>query len=144
MALQGAPQDSSHISTGVNRASSGVEAGTSEFLSISDFDRRVSAELEHENQPHFVLRNGTPLASRVVQGLTGHLWSCIYNFRLFLDDGTVVSVLLCVVTSSSGLHFKRCPDIGTYLVWMGKLVSFGMWHDPRGFLSSFNVRWASS
>ena len=143
MALQGAPQDSSHISTGVNRASSGVEAGTSEFLSISDFDRRVSAELEHENQPHFVLRNGTPLASRVVQGLTGHLWSCIYNFRLFLDDGTVVSVLLCVVTSSSGLQSKRCRGIGTYLEWMGKSMSFGMSHNPRDFPSSFNFRLAS-
>ena len=32
------------------RASSPVEAGTSGFLSISDFDRRVSAELEQESQ----------------------------------------------------------------------------------------------
>ena len=32
------------------RASSLVEVGTSGFLSISDYDRRVSAELEHESQ----------------------------------------------------------------------------------------------
>ena len=34
----------------MNRASSRAEAGTSVFLSISDFDRRVSAELEQESQ----------------------------------------------------------------------------------------------
>ena len=34
----------------MNRASSRVEAGTSVFLSISDFDHRVSAELEQESQ----------------------------------------------------------------------------------------------
>ena len=51
---------------------------------------------------------------------------------------------LRVVTSSSGLHSKRCPGIGTSLERTGKSVSFGMWHDPRGFLSSFNVRPASS
>ena len=50
LALQGAPRDSSRITAGMNRASSRVEAGTSRFLSISDFDRRVSAELEQESQ----------------------------------------------------------------------------------------------
>ena len=34
----------------MNRASSRVETGTSGFLSISDFDGRVSAELEQEIQ----------------------------------------------------------------------------------------------
>ena len=34
----------------MNRASSRHEMGTSVFLSISDFDRRVSAELEQESQ----------------------------------------------------------------------------------------------
>ena len=34
----------------MNRASFRVEAGTSGFLSISDFDHRVSAELEQERQ----------------------------------------------------------------------------------------------
>ena len=50
VALLGAPRDSSHIAGRMNRASSGVEAGTSGFLSISDFNRRVSAELEQESQ----------------------------------------------------------------------------------------------
>ena len=87
-----------------------------------------------------MLRRGTPVASRVVHGVTGHLLSCIWNLRLFLDDISGVSVPLLVVTSSSGLHSKRCPGIGTYLEWTGKTVSFGMWQDPRGFLLSFNVR----
>ena len=50
LALRGAPRDSSHIAARMNRASSRVEVGTSGFLSISDYDRRVSAELEHESQ----------------------------------------------------------------------------------------------
>ena len=113
------------------------------FLSISDFDCRVSAEFEHKDQPCFVLRNGTPLASCIVHRLTGRLWSCIYNLRPFRDDATGVSVLLRVVTSSSGLQSKRCRGIGTYLEWMGKSVSFRMSHDPRGFPSSSNMRPAS-
>ena len=48
LVLQVPHQDSSHISVGMNRASSQDEAGTSAFLSISDLDRRVSAELEQE------------------------------------------------------------------------------------------------
>ena len=42
--LRLASQDSSCIAAGMNTASSRVEAGTSVFLSISDFDGRVSAE----------------------------------------------------------------------------------------------------
>ena len=42
---------------------------------------------------------------------------------------------LRVVTSSSGLHLKRCPGIRTYLEWTGKSFSFRMWHNPRDFVS---------
>ena len=73
-----------------------------------------------------MVRNGTPLGSRVVHGVTGHLPSCIWNLRVFLDDATGVSVPHRVVTSSSGLHSKRCLDFGTYLEWTGKSVSFRM------------------
>ena len=90
------------------------------------------------------LRHRAPLASRVVHGVSGHLSSFIWNLCLFPEDATGVSVPFHVLTSSSGLHSKRCPGIGTYLEWMGKSVSFGMLHNPRGFLSSFNVRPASS
>ena len=50
LVLPGAPRDSSNITAGMNRASSRAEARTSVFLSISDFDRRVSADLEQESQ----------------------------------------------------------------------------------------------
>ena len=111
-----------------------MEEGTSGFLSISDFNCRVSAELEQDLRPHLVLRNGTPLATRDVHGVTGHLSSSIWNLRLFPDDATGVSVPLHVVTSSSRLHSKRYPGIGTYIEWTEKPVSFGIWHYPPGFL----------
>ena len=68
------------------RASSGVEAGTSGFLSISDSDRKVPAELGQESQASSCLRNGTPLASRVVQGVSGPLLSCLWNLRVLGED----------------------------------------------------------
>ena len=46
LALQGAPWNSSCITAGMNRASSRVEAGTSGFLSISNLDLGLSAELD--------------------------------------------------------------------------------------------------
>ena len=144
LVFQGPPRDVSHIAAAMNRASSRHEMVTSVFLSISDFDRRVSAELEQESQVLSCDEVGTPLASRVVHGVTGHLSCCIWNLRLFLDDATGVSVPLHVVTSSSGLHLKRCPGIGTFLEWTGKSVSFRMWHNTRGFFSNFSVRLASS
>ena len=48
--LQGAAQDSSHVTSGMNRASSRLEAGTSWFLSISDIDLWVSVEFEQGRQ----------------------------------------------------------------------------------------------
>ena len=49
------------------RSSSRGEARTSGFLSVSDSDRRVPAELGQESQASSCLRKGTPLASRVAQ-----------------------------------------------------------------------------
>ena len=128
------------IAAGMNRASSRVEVGISGFFSISDFDHRVSAELEKESRPRLVLRNGIPLASPVVHGETGHLLSCIWNLQLFPDDATGGSVPLRIVTSSTGLHSKMYLGIGNFLEWTGQSVSFEMWHRPRGFLWSFSVK----
>ena len=77
MVFQGPPRDFSHIAAAMNRASSRHEMVTSVFLSISDFDRRVSAELEQESQVLSCDEVGPPLASRVVHGVTGHLSCCI-------------------------------------------------------------------
>ena len=56
LSLQGTPRDSLRIAAVMNRASSRVEAGTSVSISISDFDCRVSAELEQEVRPCLVVR----------------------------------------------------------------------------------------
>ena len=53
------------------RASPRGEAGTSGFLCVSDSDRRVPAELGQESQASSCLRKGTPLVSRVAQGVSG-------------------------------------------------------------------------
>ena len=53
LALRGPPRDSLCITAGLNRASSRDEVGTSVFLSISDFNHRVSAELEQESQASY-------------------------------------------------------------------------------------------
>ena len=74
-------------------------------------------------RPCLVLRHRTPLASRVVHGVSGNLSSCIWNLQLFLEDATVVSVPLRVVINPR-VYIQRCTGIGTYLEWMGKSVSF--------------------
>ena len=89
---------------------------TSMAGSVQSWNRRV--------RPRLVLRNGTPLASRVVHGVTGHLLSCIWNLRVFPDGATVVSVHLRVVTLSTGLHSKRCPGIGFLSRVIGEIGVF--------------------
>ena len=62
------------------------EAVSPGFLSVSDSDSRVPAEVGQESQPSSSLRKGTPLASRVVQGVSGPSSSCVWNPRVFADD----------------------------------------------------------
>ena len=86
--------------------------GSSPFLTL------ITGSLQSWNRRgrhRLVLRNGTMLASLVVLGFTRHLSSCIWILWLFPDDATVVSVPLSIVTSSSGLQWKKCPGIRTYL-----------------------------
>ena len=58
--------------------------------SLQSWDRRV--------RPRLVWRNGTPLDSRVVHGVTGHLSICMWNLRVFLDDapGCHCPFVLCL------------------------------------------------
>ena len=49
-------------------------------------DRRVPAELGQESQASSCLRKGTPLSSRVAQGVSGPSSSCVWNPRVFADD----------------------------------------------------------
>ena len=119
MALRRAPRDSSRNAARVNRASFQVEAGISGFLSISNFDHRVSAELEQESQASSCVEKWNSITSRVVNGVTGHLLSCIWILWLFPDNATGVSVALPVVTSSSGLHSKSARELGIILSGWG-------------------------
>ena len=57
--------------------------GSSPFLTrVAEYppstDKRVT--------PRLPWRNGSPLAFRVVHGVTGHLLSCVWNLRVFPDD----------------------------------------------------------
>ena len=133
-----------NIAAGMNRASSRIEVGTSGFLSISDIDFRVSAELEQESQAssYVEVRNSACLSSCS--------WAVTPLVELYLEPAAFSGGCNCCVSAPSccdfipGCHLKSCPGIKNYLEWMGKSVSFEMWHDPRGFLSSVNVRPASS
>ena len=80
------------------RASPRGEAGTSGFLCVSDSDRRGPAELGQESQASSCLRKGTPLASRVAQGVSGPSSSCVWNPRVFADDarGWQCPFVLCL------------------------------------------------
>ena len=60
------------------RASSCQAVGTTWFFS-SCADRRVPAGLRQESQASSCLSNGTLLASRVVQWVSGPLSSCVWN-----------------------------------------------------------------
>ena len=114
------------------------------LLSISDSDRRVPEELGQESQASSCLRKGTPLASLVAQGVSGPSSSCVWNPRVFPDDarGCQCPFVLC-------LHPQGCLRRG---VWAsgssqertGKSGSFGVWHHPRGYISNFLVKPASS
>ena len=54
-----------------------------------------------------MLRHGTRLASRVVNGVSGLLSSWIWKLQLFLEDAPGVSVPLCVVTQYLGFHLNQ-------------------------------------
>ena len=73
------------------KASPRGEAGTSGFLSVLDSDRRVPAELGQESQASSCLRKGTPLASRIAQGVSRTSSSCVWKPRVFPDDSGGVS-----------------------------------------------------
>ena len=93
--------------------------------SLQSWDRRV--------KPLLVWRKGTPLASRVFHGVTGHLLKCVWNLWVFLDDarGCQCRFVLC-------LHPQGCLQRGVQASdssqeRTGKSGSLGMWHHPRGW-----------
>ena len=109
----------------------------------TDSDRSFPAELVQKIRSRLVWRNGTPLASRVVHGVTDHLLNCVCNLRVFLDDARCqCPFVLCFhpqVFLRKGVTASR-----SYQEQTGKSGSFGLWHHPRGYVSNFLVRPASS
>ena len=103
------------------RSSSPVEAGTSGFLSISDSDHRVPAELGQESQA----------SSWVEAWNSACLSSCSRGYsplvELYLEPAgfsgrcTGVSVPLRVVIASTGWHWKRCPGMDSCQEQTGNL-----------------------
>ena len=122
------------------RASSRVEAGTSGFLSISDSDLRVPAVLGQESQAWSCVEEwNSACLSSCTLGDRPRVELCVEPVG-FSGRCTGVSVPLRVVPSSTGLPSKP----GSYEEQTGKLGSFGIWHHPRGYVSNFLVRLASS
>ena len=118
-----------------------------ETLCSSPFLTSIAGSLQSWNRrvrPRLVLRNGTLLSSRVVHRVTGHLSHCIWNLRVFQDDATGVSVPLRAVTSSTGLHSKRCLGI-RFLSRADQEIGV-FWHvaPPTSYISNFLLRSASS
>ena len=106
----------------MNKASSRVEAGTSGFLSISDIDLGVSAELEQ----------GSQASSCVEARNSGCLLSCSWGVRpvveLYLEPAAfsgecnrIVSVPSCC-DFILGVTFEEVPAHQTYLEFMGNSV----------------------
>ena len=114
--------------------------GSSPFLTLisgflQSWDRRV--------RPRILCRNETSLASQVVHEVTGHLSSCMWNLRNFPKDARVCRApSFCAFIHR--MPSKKCPGIGFLLIADRKMGSFRMWQHPRGYVSNFLVRLASS
>ena len=104
--------------------------------SLRSWDRRVRPRLEW--------RNGTLLASRVFHGLTGLLSSCVWKMWSFLDDARWCQCPFVLSLHPQGCLRRGVRASGSYQEWIGKSGSFGMWHNPRGYVSTSLVRLASS
>ena len=89
-----------------------MEAGTSGFVSISDSDRRVPAELGQESQASSCKEEWTSACLSSYSRGDRQLVELCLESAGFSGRCTRVSVPLRVVPSSKGLSSKRCPGIG--------------------------------
>ena len=76
--------------------------------------------------------NGTPLASRVVQGVSGPWSSCVWKLRVFPDKsrGCQCPFVLCL--HPEGCLRRGVRASGSYPEQTWRSGLFGMWHHPRG------------
>ena len=134
----------SRVTAGMNRASSQVPEGASGFLSISDINLGVSVQSEQ----------GRQALSCVEAWNSACLSSCEWGVR------PLVELYLEPVASSGecnqSVSAPSCCDLILRVPFesaqghqalsqvMRKSVSLVLWHEPRGFLWSLNMRTASS
>ena len=78
------------------------------------------------------LRKGTPLASRVAQGVSGPSSSCVWNPRVCADDarGWQCPFVLCLHPQACLRRGVRASGPSQELT--GESGAFGMWPHPRG------------
>ena len=126
------------------RASPQGEARTSGFLSVSDSDRRVPAELGQESQASSCVEESNSAC------LSSCSWGDIPLVELCVEPagfsgrctGVLVSLLLCL--HPQGCLRRGVPASGSYPERTAQSGSFSMWHHPRGYVSNFLLRKASS
>ena len=105
---------------------------TSGFLSVSYSDSSVPAALGQESQASSCLRKGTPLASRVAQGVSVPSWSCVWKPRVFPDDARECQCPFVLFLHSQGGLRRGVRASGSPQLRTGKSGSFNMGHQPRG------------
>ena len=126
------------------RASSRLEARTSGFLSISDSDPRVPAELGQERQASSCVEAwNSACLSRCARGDRPHP-SCIWKLRVFPDVARGCQCPFVLRLHPQDFDQRGVPASGSCQERTGKLGSFGRWHRPRGSVSNSHVRPVSS
>ena len=94
-------------------------------------------------RPRLVWINVSPLASRVVHGVTGHLSSCMWILSFYPDDAWGCQYPFVLVLRPQVCLRRGVPSSGSYQERIGKTGSFCMLNDQRGYVSNFQVRTAS-
>ena len=99
---------------------------------LSDSNHRVPAELGQESQASSCLRKGTPLASRIAQGVSRTSSSCVWKPWVFPDDSRG-----CQCPFEWYLHPQGCLRRGVRASGpsqerTGESGAFGLWPHPRG------------
>ena len=76
--------------------------------------------------------------------MTGHLSSGLWNLRVFPNEAQECQCPFVLCLHPQGCLRRGVRASGSYQKWTGKSGSFGMWHQPRGYVSNFLIRPASS
>ena len=95
-------------------------------------DSSVPAALGQESQASSCLRKGTPLASRVAQGVSVPSWSSVWKPRVFPDDARECQCPFVLFLHSQGGLRRGVRASGSPQLRTGKSGSFNMGHQPRG------------